>query len=75
MIDHIRQGRDTPCVGVCNLLYADSCQGCGRTVEEEAFWSVMDEDEKNAVWYRVITELGWKPGKGINAQRAHKGKE
>lgn len=64
MIDDIRQGRDTPCVGVCNVLYADVCQGCGRTVEEEAFWSVMDEDEKTAVWERIVP-LGY-PKDGRN---------
>lgn len=60
----IRQGRDTPCVGVCNTLYADVCQGCGRTAQEEATWTVMSEQEKDVVWNRIIA-LGWRPGTGV----------
>lgn len=60
----LRQGRDTPCVGVCNLLFAEVCQGCGRTVMEESNWTAMTPQEKDAVWARILTQ-GWQPGKGI----------
>jgi uncharacterized protein len=26
------------------------CTGCLRTLDEIAFWSVLDEDDKRAVW-------------------------
>lgn len=60
----IRNGRDTPCVGVCNTLYVDVCQGCGRTAQEEANRSILDESEKSVVWDRII-KLGWRPGIGV----------
>lgn len=67
-IQLIRGGRDTPCVGVCNSLYAEYCQGCGRTAHEDSFWSVFSEEEKSAVWERIIKQ-GWRPGVGITRAR------
>ena len=55
---------ETPCVGVCNTLYVDNCQGCGRTLMEDANWSVMTSDEKREVWARILKQ-GWKPNTGI----------
>ena len=26
------------------------CVGCGRTLDEIALWSVLDDDDKRAVW-------------------------
>jgi predicted Fe-S protein YdhL (DUF1289 family) len=26
------------------------CIGCGRTLDEIALWSVLDDDDKRAVW-------------------------
>ncbi len=26
------------------------CVGCGRTLDEVALWSVLDDDDKRAVW-------------------------
>lgn len=60
-MNNIRQKRDTPCVGVCNTLYVDVCQGCGRTAQEESNWSILTNEEKDAVWRRIIGQ-GWKPG-------------
>ena len=57
-------GRDTPCVGVCNTLYADTCQGCGRTAQEEFEWVTMTAEQKDAVWARLLAQ-GWKPRKGV----------
>lgn len=64
MSKDIRNGRDTPCVGLCNLAFVDVCQGCARTVDEEANWSILDEAEKSEVWDRII-KLGWRPGIGV----------
>ncbi len=38
---------------------ADSlCEGCGRTLDEIAVWSRLDEDGREAVWQRLAAE-GW----------------
>jgi hypothetical protein len=29
------------------------CEGCQRTLDEIAFWSVLDDDDKRAVWALV----------------------
>jgi predicted Fe-S protein YdhL (DUF1289 family) len=40
----------TPCVRVCVVDPVSAlCVGCGRTVEEIAGWSAMDEAERLAV--------------------------
>lgn len=41
----------SPCVSVCRMDEARGlCTGCLRTLDEIAFWSVLDEDDKRAVW-------------------------
>ena len=47
---------DTPCVAICSTLFDEVCRGCGRTVSEVANWVFMSEEEKNAVWERIIRE-------------------
>lgn len=40
----------SPCINVCQMDEASGwCQGCLRTLDEIAFWSVLDEDDKQAV--------------------------
>lgn len=40
----------SPCVNVCRMDDASGlCEGCGRTLDEIACWSVLDEEEKRAV--------------------------
>ena len=48
---------DSPCIGVCRPE-AFVCVGCGRTLDEIARWSRMDEDERAAVVARVRKEKG-----------------
>ena len=48
--------RDSPCVAVCSTLYDDICRGCGRTVMEVANWVFFSEEEKRAVWKRILAE-------------------
>ena len=45
----------SPCVRVC-VLVDDVCKGCGRTLGEVSNWSRLGEDEKRAVWERIIDE-------------------
>lgn len=46
--------RDSPCVAVCSTLYDEICRGCGRTVMEVANWVFFTEEEKRAVWDRIL---------------------
>ncbi len=48
--------RDSPCVAVCSTLYDDVCRGCGRTVMEVANWVFFSDEEKRAVWERILSE-------------------
>ena len=41
----------SPCSNVCQMDEASGwCQGCLRTLDEIACWSLLDEAEKAAVW-------------------------
>ena len=41
----------SPCVSVCRMDAASGwCEGCLRTIDEIAAWSVLDDEEKRAVW-------------------------
>lgn len=48
--------KDSPCRGVCNVLYSDICSGCGRHYLEVARWTEMSDEEKDAVWQRIERE-------------------
>ena len=48
--------RDSPCVAVCSTLYDEICRGCGRTVMEVANWVFFTEEEKRAVWDRILDQ-------------------
>ena len=40
----------SPCVNVCRMDAASGlCEGCRRTLDEIACWSVLDQAEKHAV--------------------------
>ena len=44
----------SPCVAVCTMNPAsDFCDGCQRTIDEIAAWSIMDNTEKRQVWVRI----------------------
>jgi hypothetical protein len=41
----------SPCVSVCRIDPASGwCEGCLRTIDEISHWSLLDDDEKRAVW-------------------------
>jgi predicted Fe-S protein YdhL (DUF1289 family) len=41
----------SPCVSVCRIDPATGwCEGCLRTIDEIAHWTVLDDDEKRAIW-------------------------
>lgn len=40
----------SPCKNVCRMDEPSGhCLGCGRTLDEIALWSVLDDDDKRAV--------------------------
>jgi hypothetical protein len=49
----------SPCISICRIDPATGwCEGCLRTIDEIAHWSVFDDEEKRAVW----AELGRRRG-------------
>jgi hypothetical protein len=41
----------SPCTQVCRINERNGwCEGCVRTLDEIAAWSLMSEDDKRAVW-------------------------
>ena len=40
----------SPCVSICRMNEAGLCEGCLRTIDEIAAWSVLDDDARRAVW-------------------------
>lgn len=47
---------DSPCIGICSVLYDEYCKGCGRTYMEVANWNTMTETEQKIVWDRIDKE-------------------
>jgi predicted Fe-S protein YdhL (DUF1289 family) len=44
----------SPCISICRMDEASGwCEGCLRTLDEIALWSVLDEDDKRAVWVEL----------------------
>jgi predicted Fe-S protein YdhL (DUF1289 family) len=37
------------------------CVGCGRTLDEIALWTVLDDDDKRAVWALLPARLAQLP--------------
>lgn len=44
----------SPCNSVCRIdLATRLCEGCMRNLDEIADWSVLDDEEKRAVWAQL----------------------
>ncbi len=55
----------SPCVNICRMDEASGlCEGCQRTLDEIAFWSVMDEDDKRVVWAHLAQRRALLPQHG-----------
>lgn len=37
------------------------CVGCGRTLDEIALWSVLDDDDRRAVWALLPVRMAQLP--------------
>lgn len=46
---------ESPCVNICTLDAHKVCIGCGRTIEEIAVWSRLDDEQRRAVCERART--------------------
>ena len=45
----------SPCISVCRMDAATGlCEGCFRSLDEIARWSSASEDEKRAIWDRLL---------------------
>jgi uncharacterized protein len=48
----------SPCTSVCRMdARTGWCEGCARTLDEIAAWSVMSDDEKRAVCRALALRL------------------
>ena len=48
----------SPCKNICRMDEPSGyCAGCGRTLDEIALWSVLDDDDKRAVWALLPARL------------------
>ena len=44
----------SPCTSVCRMdARTGWCEGCARTLGEIADWSVLDDEQKRAVWLEL----------------------
>jgi predicted Fe-S protein YdhL (DUF1289 family) len=49
----------SPCVSVCRIdPQSGWCEGCARTIDEIAQWSVMSDDARRAVWAQLVIRAG-----------------
>jgi len=52
----------SPCKNVCRMdEMSGLCAGCGRTLDEIALWSVLDDDDKRTVWALLPERLARLP--------------
>lgn len=44
----------SPCISVCRMNPSTGmCEGCLRTIDEIAAWSVLDDEQRRAVWEAI----------------------
>ena len=46
----------TPCIGICSLDASGYCEGCFRTGDEIARWSLMGDAERQRLMDDVLPE-------------------
>ena len=45
----------SPCISVCRMDASSGlCEGCFRTLDEVASWAMASDEEKRAVWQRLV---------------------
>ena len=49
----------SPCISVCRMDAATGlCEGCFRTLDEIADWSMASDDAKRALWQTLVRRAG-----------------
>lgn len=43
-----------PCIDICKFDSHGLCLGCGRTKQEKKSWNKLDDQEKHAIWLRIL---------------------
>ena len=52
----------SPCKNICRMDEPSGyCVGCGRTLDEIELWSVLDDDDKRAVWALLPARMALLP--------------
>jgi hypothetical protein len=65
---------ESPCINVCRMHEPSGhCLGCGRTLDEIALWSVLDDDDKRAVRALLPERLAALPDIGLARAGAQDG--
>ncbi|MAM89701.1 DUF1289 domain-containing protein [Allohahella sp. A8] len=59
-----------PCIDICEFDKQAVCKACGRTKQEKKAWKQFSDDEKQAVWDRVLVSHGSGKGKDARNLRA-----
>jgi predicted Fe-S protein YdhL (DUF1289 family) len=54
-----RNSSKSPCKGICNLDFETHqvCQGCGRTIDEIANWSIYTNEDKMLINEKATQRL------------------
>lgn len=62
----------SPCINVCKMDETTGwCTGCLRTLDEIAWWSQLDDDDKRAVWQLLPQRrVQWLSGQGVPQDKA-----
>ena len=52
----------SPCINVCRMnARTGLCEGCLRTLDEIALWSVLEEEDKRAIWAALAQRRARRP--------------
>jgi len=47
----------SPCVGICNMsLEGNFCEGCGRSIDQIAYWLVYTDKQKKEIIENIKKE-------------------
>lgn len=54
MARSVGSGVPSPCISVCTMNDRTGlCDGCQRTLDEIAAWSLLDDDARREVWQAI----------------------
>ncbi|TVP53306.1 MAG: DUF1289 domain-containing protein [Halomonadaceae bacterium] len=59
-----------PCIDICEFNKRGECKACGRTQAERKQWKQLPDEDKQAIWERVLVSHG--QGKSAQAKALQK---